>query len=547
MGIMLSEVVRNPLDDIFINKDVLMEHQRRCIEYMLQKGNPCIGAMFMDTGTGKTCTTIGLMTILYNAGLIDTAVIIAPKGVHLQWAKDEIPKWLSRLSPCFIPYVVNTPESKSWDSMGTGLTIYCINYDKFSIGQGDKLISAVKGKRVMVVCDEATRIKNPGSKRTQAILNVFCDVQKKGRVTVSKTPWTLFRYILTGTPVTGAIKDLWSMFEFLLPNYTGYDFYAFQSRYTYMTTIQAGPRTVRTQLTKAQWEQIRKSHSINTLPFSVSLDTYLEVKKQEEWKGPCRRIEECMDKIRDDAFSITINDCVDLKEKVYIRRSPTLTSEQAKAYKSMVKDLLVFDSETMTIAQVQTALHASMKLQQLTSGFMIGEEFAPGEQEVEQRVIRFKDNPKLNALISDIDALPEEEQGIIICTYTEEVKMLLEHEMFDSAVVHTGTVKRGSLEDFTSGGSRFLIANLQAIATGFNLQNAHYMFFFSNSYSFENRYQVEARIYRQGQKQKCVYYDYIIENTMDTALLEALKNKKDLLNVVMESTFSDVIGGTYGI
>jgi superfamily II DNA or RNA helicase len=62
--------------------------------------------------------------------------------------------------------------------------------------------------------DEAQHIKNPGSQNARAA----CAIRSKAR------------FILTGTPLENSIRDLWSLFEFLMPGYLGTQ-KDFQDRY----------------------------------------------------------------------------------------------------------------------------------------------------------------------------------------------------------------------------------------------------------------------------------------------------------------------------
>ncbi len=55
------------------------------------------------------------------------------------------------------------------------------------------------------ILDEAQHIKNPGSQNARAA----CAIRSKSR------------FILTGTPLENSIRDLWSLFDFLLPGYLG--------------------------------------------------------------------------------------------------------------------------------------------------------------------------------------------------------------------------------------------------------------------------------------------------------------------------------------
>jgi hypothetical protein len=47
--------------------------------------------LFMEQGTGKTWTLLADAERLFAAGKIDAALVIAPKGVHTNWVRREIP------------------------------------------------------------------------------------------------------------------------------------------------------------------------------------------------------------------------------------------------------------------------------------------------------------------------------------------------------------------------------------------------------------------------------------------------------------------------
>jgi hypothetical protein len=51
-------------------------------------------AFFMDMGTGKSKVLIDNIAMLYDKGEIDSALIIAPKGVYRNWERKEIPTHL---------------------------------------------------------------------------------------------------------------------------------------------------------------------------------------------------------------------------------------------------------------------------------------------------------------------------------------------------------------------------------------------------------------------------------------------------------------------
>jgi len=64
------------------------DHQRTTFNESWER--PYFG-LFMEMGTGKSKVAIDTMGALYEQGEIDTALIIAPKGVFDNWVKKEIP------------------------------------------------------------------------------------------------------------------------------------------------------------------------------------------------------------------------------------------------------------------------------------------------------------------------------------------------------------------------------------------------------------------------------------------------------------------------
>ena len=66
-------------------------HQMTALE---KSWNKKVFAYFMEMGTGKTKVAIDNIAMLYDAGKINGALIIAPKGVYKNWYSQEIPTHL---------------------------------------------------------------------------------------------------------------------------------------------------------------------------------------------------------------------------------------------------------------------------------------------------------------------------------------------------------------------------------------------------------------------------------------------------------------------
>ena len=76
------------------------------------------------------------------------------------------------------------------------------------------------------------------------------------------------------------------------------------------------------------------------------------------------------------------------------------------------------------------------------------------------------------------------------------------------------------------------------------MQISHVQYFYSNTYSMEDREQIEDRIHRDGQKSETVLYkDIIAKNTIDEKIITILQQKKDLLEYMRDKTLDEFLGG----
>ena len=67
------------------------KHQLKALE---MSWNKPYFALFMEMGTGKSKVLLDNIAMLYDAGKINGALIVAPKGVVGTWYKQEIPTHL---------------------------------------------------------------------------------------------------------------------------------------------------------------------------------------------------------------------------------------------------------------------------------------------------------------------------------------------------------------------------------------------------------------------------------------------------------------------
>lgn len=446
-------------------------------------------ALFMEMGTGKTKVAIDTMGILYEAKKINAVLVIAPKGVFDNWVKKEVPVHLPKRIPRKIVRWQPNITQKFHDELEPfvldpfdGMKIFVMNVEAFSTRKGVQIAKVFLSKNPdnMVIVDESTTIKNRQAQRTKNIIALQ---------NVSK-----YRRILTGSPVTKSPMDLFSQCEFLSPKCLGYNsYYAFQGRYANTQQRTMGHRS---------FQQI----------------------------VGYRRLDELNQRL--DRFSNRIlkEDCLDLPDKVYIRRNVNLTKEQTKLYMQMKKLALakLDNGELATTASVLTQI---MRLQQICCGFL-----QPDEGEIE---------PIPNHRLPELMEVIDEVQGkaIIWATYTHDIKKIREAlaEKYgeNSVANYYGETPQDErqeiVERFQDKDSplRFFVGQPRTGGYGITLTAANTVIYYSNSYDLEIRLQSEDRAHRIGQTNKVTYIDLVSPQTIDEKILGALKNKIDIAGQVL--------------
>ena len=84
------------------------------------------------------------------------------------------------------------------------------------------------------------------------------------------------------------------------------------------------------------------------------------------------------------------------------------------------------------------------------------------------------------------------------------------------------------------------IGQVATAGMGITLTAASTMVFYSMDFSMSNYEQCRARIHRAGQKYPCTYIHIIAEGTVDTKVLQALRNKANLAKSLVDDWRSGI-------
>ena len=442
-------------------------------------------AYFMEMGTGKTKVLIDNLAMLYDKGRVDGALIVAPKGVVGTWHNQELPAHL----PDHIENVtvlwqanINKKQQDKLDQLfktGHELHLLIMNVEAFSTSKGLNFAQKfLRSHKSLMAIDESTTIKNPKAKRTKNILSL----SKLAR----------YRRIMTGSPVTKNPLDLYTQCEFLDPFHLNFSsYYAFRNRYAEMKTMHVSGRSI-------------------------------------QIVGGFRHLDELADSLKPFSYRVLKEDCLDLPDKVYMKREIQLTKEQDTLYQQMRKEALAtLNGKTVT---TMTALTQLMRLHQITCGHFSADDGSV--QEV-----------KNNRLSELLDVLEEiEGKAIIWAHYQHDVRnifKLLEDKYGPGSVVHYYGKTLPEQRDYaiknfkTNDKVRFFVGTPQTGGYGITLVQANTVIYYSNGYDLEKRMQSEDRAHRIGQKKKVTYVDIIAEDTVDKKIVKSLRKKINIASKVM--------------
>lgn len=438
----------------------ILSHQRVAVEKLLPSR---IGALFMEMGTGKTRTAIEMIALRQEK--ISKVVWFCPVslketirheiGKHTDTTPDDIHVFDQKTGRRTIPkafwYVVGI-ESMS----ASKRVIFTVN--------------ALIDENTMVIVDESSYIKGHHSARTDWITRVA----ERAR----------YRLILTGTPISQGVVDLFAQMRFLSPKILGYrSFYSFAANHLEYSEKYPG--------------LIVRSH--NTAYLAAKIKPYV--------------------------YQVTKKECLNLPSKLYHSQYFSMTWDQRLAYERAKEQILMeidddkFDS--FTIFRLFTAL------QQIVCGFW-------NEIDLKTKAETFHEftHGRIDLLMNNIHQIPENEKIIIWAKYKYDIEQI-NHRLTgsygaDCTALFYGAINEKHRADQVvkfRNGARFFLATQSCGGHGLTLNESHHTFFYNNAFKYSERLQAEDRNHRIGQDYPVTYIDIICCNSIDERIDTALTTK----------------------
>jgi SNF2 family DNA or RNA helicase len=447
-------------------------------------------AWFAKMGTGKTFATIHLAMARWIAGEIDAVVIICPSTLRTVWKK-EFKKYATR------PYDFQIHEQKArWyddyceSHSRDRLQVLAVSVEGLGISEPlyDSVCRFYTGsRRILTVCDESSRIKNPDAKRTKRAINLGA---------VSE-----YRLILNGTPIAIGIQDLWSQYEFLDPNIIGTgDYWSFKTRYIVMGGYEQ--------------KQIVGFHNVEELMNMVAPYT-----------------------------AVVGKEVLNLPPKVFTERPVQITPEQKRLLRLVVKGA---DSDpNAPLIKVENTLEKVLRCRQIVGGWLPRARVTTHEVEGvptevwETTLEPLSSNPKLDDMLAMIEDNYNGSKFIIWSTFTHEIEAIADFlakkygkESVECYYGDTEMSLRSSIEDRYCNDPklRFFVGNPAAAGLGLTLISGEndVMVYYSGTNAYIDRAQSEDRAHRIGQKNSVTIVDMVAEKTVDEIIMASIRSKSDI-------------------
>lgn len=417
------------------------------------------GILADDMGLGKT---LQIITLLDSLETPRPSLVVCPSSLIYNW-EDEVHKFSNKLPVTCITGNIQT-RSELIKEIKQGL--YVTSYDYMR--RDFELYQEIEFE--YVILDEAQYIKNQKTKNAQSV----------------KTLKTRHKLALTGTPIENSLAELWSIFDFLMPQYL-YNYHHFKETY---------------EIPIIKNEDQQKQAKLKQLvePFILR-----------------RTKKDVLTELPDKIENNVIIPFTPEEEKVYLANLSTINSELQSA-------IQVNHIDKIQILAMMT------RLRQLCC---------------DQRIL-YKDiiepSSKLKACMDIIETAKENNQKVLLFSSFTKSLDLIEAELRKKDIsyyVLTGSttkIKRHQLVNaFQNDQTTVFLISLKAGGTGLNLTSASTVIHYDPWWNMSAQNQATDRAYRIGQTNNVQVYKLIMKNSIEEKIQKLQEQKQDLSNMFIEN------------
>ena len=442
-------------------ENILRDYQKEGIAWLslLHEMN-FNGILADDMGLGKT-----LQVIAFLDGLQDkkTSLVVCPSSLIYNW-ENEVHKFSQTLKAACITGNQKMREEKiaQWNEYDLLITSYDYMRRDIELYQETQFN--------YVILDEAQYIKNQKTKNAISVKKLHCD----------------HRLALSGTPIENSLAELWSIFDFLMPDYL-FNYHYFQSHYE--------SEIVRNQNEEKQ-QDLRKLVS----PFILR-----------------RNKKDVLKELPDKIERVQLIDFNEEESKLYLANLANVNKEL-----QMISGLE---------AQDKFAILAMLtRLRQLCC-----EPRALYENITEP-------SSKLTACMELIETLKENHQKcLLFSSFTTMLDFIAEQLQKAGISYYMLTGKTNKEERqrlvnaFQQDDTTVFLISLKAGGTGLNLTAAEAVIHYDPWWNQSAQNQATDRAYRIGQNKNVQVFELVMKNSIEEKIQKMKERKKELADAIIEN------------
>ncbi len=453
------EAKEHPLPDYY--NDILRDYQKTGVAW-LHTLRDCgfNGILADDMGLGKTLQIIVLLESI-DSSL--PSLVVCPSSLIYNW-ESEVHKFSKKLKVgCIVKNADNRKimieAYQDYDLLVTSYDYMRRDYELYE----DKMFE-------YVILDEAQYIKN------QKTLNARSVKKLKSNA----------RLALTGTPIENSLAELWSIFDFLMPQYL-FNYHYFASRYE-NDIVKNHDKDKTQQLKKLVTPFIlrrNKKDVLTELPDKIE-KTQLISFSDEEYKIYLANLAQ----VNSDLQNILQQEKVD---------NIAILSMLTKLRQLCCEPRLVYENIQTPSSKLQACLEIIENL-----------------QKNHQKILLFSNFTSMLDLISEQLKL----RGISYYMLTGQ----------------TSKEKRKILvEKFQQDQTTVFLISLKAGGTGLNLTAAQAVIHFDPWWNVSSQNQATDRAYRIGQTNKVQVIQLVMKDSIEEKILDLQAKKKELADTFVEN------------
>ncbi len=458
-----------------------LDHQILAAGLAIQEKSFLIGD---EPGVGKTYTAIIYLDYLLYTGKIDYGLVICPASIKHQW-RSEFSKWVN--SSVIVLEGDRHQRRKQFTLVKhpSFIPVFVVNFELLLSKDVISTFKELPPNRFAIVIDEASRLKNRGSKTYQAIKKL-----------TKRTQWKL---ALTGTPIENSLVEFFNIAKLLREDFMTVEEFEERHLEYFMLNLSNVPFPIK---------KVKRFKNLREFVLRIS-PFYIRRKK---------------------------SDVKDMPELIrYVREIPqsNLQAELERFIVSLAEDK----------SGVQALSALTLLREVCDDPRLLLESDSPSALEV---VGKFGE--KIRAIKSDppkfgeLEDILETHKGQKVLVFTDFAKMAKRIARKFGAVSVTGdlpaNVKASRIGRFKTDPETNLLVATDTMSYGVSLDEVNVVVHFDVPWSLGKVIQRTDRIYRvSSTKTKYVYF--LVSEGIEKKVWEVLSSKEDLFRKVVDGEILD--------